>query len=1478
MKRFLAVLLSSVMIATSMPFAPNAFAMEGEDLSPSDSIVKDKVRVVDSRTVPIEQDRKVVNDALKSGYLLVPEDPSAPLQALSASDVGEDPNASKKSELIDVEPYKGKEHFAFCQPKGSSRPAYTSYKRLKGSKDTNDIIYCLNKDRDNPPDNSSMSQIGQASDELLYIIRLGHPRKHKSVSKHFTGDRFQDYYITQLAVWIAVKDVTQSAVASGKAVNGAPGDLPAKGARLYVDCQKYGPGVVAPSLTIDNKRREAIEDKDPSQLSTPDGGIRLRSDSMGIVGNLGDGSTKSFVMRLTNPPPGTRVLVKDAVTGRNRTYEWGKQTPHIYIWEYFRFVFPNPGKSGEFKYTITGNYSTWKAYRYESNLGGSYQNMLKENIVEGSKTVETNGEVFWNVTPPPPPPPTEEPNVKIEKVDADTGSAVSGATIGIFTSGGRKVHQFVSSNRPVDISNYVTVGDSYYAQELQAPPGYILDNSKHNFVPRDKSLVKVEIENSKELTPQPDEYTINVIKEDSKNASKLAGAEFNIKGSKTDKTFKTGSSGIVTFTNLKAGTYTITEVTPPPGYTLPAQASQQVTVGPNTPNKTLTVTFKDEKELPKTFKLTGLKVDATNDNPLAGAEFKLTMPDGKTQTGTSGSNGIVEFSNLTQTGKYVLEETKAPTGYQLADNPKQDINVPDASNPPVTKFTFKNQPIPEEKRFELKAVKVDATNNNPLAGAEFTLTLPDKTIKTGTSNTKGEVVFSGLTQKGEYVIEETKAPTGYQLADNPKQNVNVTDIDNIPVTVFTFKNKPIPVEKKFQLQVKKLDAENNKELAGAEFTLTTPSGKKLVETTGVDGVAVFNGLSELGKYIIEETKAPDGYELSENPRKEVNVTDADKAPTAFIEFKNKPIVNSFGLKIMKEDGVTHKGLAGAMFSLTKPDGSKVVGVSSADGTLEFKGLTETGKYIIEETKAPAGYQLAENPRQEVNVTDAKNPPTTVFRFENMPIIGKVKLTKVDSETNQTLKGVKFGLYVDGTDKEVGQYVTDANGVIEVDRLNPGKYYFKELKGLDGYITDQSKLPFEIPSAGGVITLTKKNTPKTPDTGEVQITKTDVASGEVIPGAKIKIYAADKTTVLAEGVTGADGVFKFGPLEPGTYYFQESGAPAGYILDSTLHEFTVKPGGDIVKCTLTNKPVTGEVQITKTDVSTGEVIPGATISIYDSNKKVITSGKTGADGIFKFGPLKPGTYYYQESGAPAGYELDDTLYAFEIKPDGGITKCTLTNKPVTGKVVITKKDVVDGDVIPGATITIYDSNKKVITSGKTDSNGIFEFGPLKPGSYYFQETGAPAGYVLDDKLYPFEIKPDGGVTKCTLTNKPIEGTLEISKVDISTGKLIPNAKFVIYDENKNSVVKGVTDENGIAKFKLKAGKYFYQEYDAPVGYKLDDTLFPFEIKENNEIIKCRMTNVPMPEAPLVKTGATALLSGGGISALISAIALFFGKKH
>ena len=151
--------------------------------------------------------------------------------------------------------------------------------------------------------------------------------------------------------------------------------------------------------------------------------------------------------------------------------------------------------------------------------------------------------------------------------------------------------------------------------------------------------------------------------------------------------------------------------------------------------------------------------------------------------------------------------------------------------------------------------------------------------------------------------------------------------------------------------------------------------------------------------------------------------------------------------------------------------------------------------------------------------------------------------------------------------------------------------------------------------------------------------------------------------------------------------------------------------------------------------------------------------------------------------------------------------------------------------------------------KETETGVYVLNDLKFGGYFLHEKTAPSGFVKDDGYYFFRITEDGVTVTVEnkagvgFANKPAKGELEITKRDVADGTLLPNAGFRIKDADGNIVVEGRTDENGIAKFTLRVGKYTYEEFDAPEGYLIDTTPHEFEITENGQIVKAERSSKP-----------------------------------
>ena len=153
-------------------------------------------------------------------------------------------------------------------------------------------------------------------------------------------------------------------------------------------------------------------------------------------------------------------------------------------------------------------------------------------------------------------------------------------------------------------------------------------------------------------------------------------------------------------------------------------------------------------------------------------------------------------------------------------------------------------------------------------------------------------------------------------------------------------------------------------------------------------------------------------------------------------------------------------------------------------------------------------------------------------------------------------------------------------------------------------------------------------------------------------------------------------------------------------------------------------------ITKTDFSTGELIPDCGIEILDENKNVIVQGRTDEKGEVTFKRLPVGNYYYREFDAPKGYYLDTTPYAFTIGEDG-VVKAKMTNKLQEVILNIYKTDGETKKALAGAEFTVYDKNGNELGKITTDENGqatTRDKIKLYAGiEYNVKETKAPDGY-------------------------------------------------------------------------------------------------------------------------------------------------------
>ena len=271
----------------------------------------------------------------------------------------------------------------------------------------------------------------------------------------------------------------------------------------------------------------------------------------------------------------------------------------------------------------------------------------------------------------------EKGSLTINKVDADTGAALSGVTYRLFDASGNKVADVTTGADGRAVFSDLPLG-SYSYQEISAPEGYVVDSTRYTATISTSALHIAE-----QRTNALAKGSIEILKVDAETRQPLAGVVyrlFDANGSKiADGT--TDGNGKVTFSDLKPGKYAYQEISSVSGYLLDDTRYEFSLTSENLHVKVT------RENTPAKGSLTIRKIDATG-GPLAGAELLLeTSTDGKTWTedgkATTGTDGIAKWEGLALGAQYRVTELKAPAGYILLPEPVS-VDALTAAAPDIT--------------------------------------------------------------------------------------------------------------------------------------------------------------------------------------------------------------------------------------------------------------------------------------------------------------------------------------------------------------------------------------------------------------------------------------------------------------------------------------------------------------------------------------------------------------------------------------------------------------------------------------------------------------------------------------------------------------------------------------------------------------------------------------------------------------------------
>lgn len=416
-------------------------------------------------------------------------------------------------------------------------------------------------------------------------------------------------------------------------------------------------------------------------------------------------------------------------------------------------------------------------------------------------------------------------------------------------------------------------------------------------------------------------------------------------------------------------------------------------------------------------------------------------------------------------------------------------------------------------------------------------------------------------------------------------------------------------------------------------------------------------------------------------------------------------------------------------------------------------------------------------------------------------------------TNQPacVSGAKFALYYKNKTK-LKKSFTIKNGKFEINNLTAGTYYLKEIEPAKGYdfyeygkglVDNEGYIELTI-SEGNTKTVVINN-----EKTKICFKKvSDEEPDKILSGAEYEITDFEGNVLQKFTSDSTEGAKCYeGNFRAGSYLIRETKAPDGYSLDTRTFAFNVGRNVDNLdenypKLTVVNNIITivdkKGVVISKSDLTNGACVSGATLTIKDSTGKVRDSwvstckdkngngndshttsvcvdGGSGSGSSSDNNCLGPGTYTLTEEIHPDGYATAETI-TFTIDEDGKITgNLDMKDAPITACFI--KIDSA-GKKLKGAKFELYkesdyeSGNAKPFKSFTSTASDIcFPYIPV--GNYILKETKAPNGYEIKNEITKIEIKDTGDRQEFYIENEVIapKTSMNYSKIIVIIASVI-----------------------------------------------------------------------------------------------------------
>ncbi len=821
-----------------------------------------------------------------------------------------------------------------------------------------------------------------------------------------------------------------------------------------------------------------------------------------------------------------------------------------------------------------------------------------------------------------------------------------------------------------------------------------------------------------------------------------------------------------------------------------------------------------------THAITILKYDQDTgmSDTLEGAEFSLYHKAKSTDDWeclakklTTGADGTCKITGTMSAGNtgwalhpseyYYVVETKAPAGYQLDETPHyfqiSTNNTQDLEQGIyLDGATIAIGNTKQEQAGSLKFTKTfSGLTEEDLKDITFTVTDKDgkqvgdtyKLADLKTTKDDGTVVYEKTISvaPGEYTVTESNANvTGYSVTTK-------YSVEGGKVTVEDKKTATVDITNEYtyndhKVKVSKTDI-NGEEIEGAELKITgkTKDGKEIDPITWTSKAGKTNEVElKPGTYTLHEDKAPGSnvyvlasdieFTVDINGKVQVAGKDVDKV-TMVDEYSDHTV------NISKKN-VGGEELPGAHLTVRDVDDGTVVAdwISSKE---THKVTVQPGTYVLHEDTAPVGYNVTNDITFTVDingkVTVNGKEVTTVTMVDEMTE-NSISISKVDITGGAELEGAR--LEIKNASGNVVDSWTSTKTAHKV-TLTMGTYTLTETTAPDGYDVAES-ITFTVDANGKVNnsdTVTMKDASKRTSITVNKNWEDDSNRDRVRPTSiKVKVYGTvngERYYDSGEYTLNAGNGWKVTISDLPAYYngtavvytADEIGIPSGYERSVSSTTGNWRDGYSV---TITNRhtPQTVQVAGSKTwndnNNAAGTRPNSITIRLYRNGTEIDRKTVTSSNWSWNW----TGLTRYDSNGRAYSYTIsEDAVSGYTSSVNGYNVTNTLN---AYGSVTLAKVDETTGTGLAGAVFDLFRQGGAKVGTYTTNASGVIRVDNLTYGNYYFVETSAPSGYVLDSRQVSFTINSSttsAAPASVRVTNRRVDENIQVNAVKVWNDK-------------------------------------------------------------------------------------------------------------